>query len=54
MKNKGGKEENERRKNIKTGERNNTSGINDNDNSVINTCRSDIKSNITEKEGYLE
>ena len=33
---------------------NNTNSTDDNHNSIINTCRSNIKSNVTEKEGYLK
>ena len=34
--------------------RNNTNCSNDNNNSIINTCRSNIKPNHTEKEEYLK
>ena len=34
--------------------RNNVNSFNDNNNSVINTCRSNIKPNTTEKEEYLK
>ena len=33
---------------------NNINSFNDNNNSIINTCRSNIKPNTTEKEEYLK
>ena len=39
---------------IKNGTRDNINSTYDNYNSIINTCRSNIKSNTTEKEEYLK